>query len=404
MSTLARPNRLRNTAAYYLAFISLGLVTAVLGPTLPGLAKNTGSTLGQISLLFTTRSFGYLLGSLQGGRLYDRLPGHGLMAGVIGLMALSLASIPAAPWLWLVALLFLLLGFSEAGLDVGGNTLLMWLHGAQVGPFMNALHFFFGLGAFLSPVIVAQAIALRGDFRWAYWAMALLVLPAAIFLLALPGPRGNGDEQVGRAKDLPWLLVGLIALFYFLYVGAEVGFGGWIYTYGLERMESLPALTGRSDNPALAAYLNSAFWGALTVGRLVSVPLAARFRPKWILSSDLIGALLSLSLLLGLPGSISGLWLGTIGLGFSLASVFPTILSFAERRIPITGRVTGLFFVGAGAGSMFLPWLMGQLIEPSGAQAIIVTVLVDLLLALLLFTQLMRFPPGAHAIQAAEGD
>jgi len=38
---------------------------------------------------------------------------------------------------------------------------------------MNALHFFFGVGAFVSPIIVAQAILMTGDITWAYWVLAL---------------------------------------------------------------------------------------------------------------------------------------------------------------------------------------------------------------------------------------
>ena len=48
----------------------------MIGPTLPGLAENTNTQLGQISILFSARSVGFLIGALAGGRIYDRLPGH----------------------------------------------------------------------------------------------------------------------------------------------------------------------------------------------------------------------------------------------------------------------------------------------------------------------------------------
>ena len=68
------------TFTYYASFIALGMTTASLGPTLLGLATQTGSALNEVSILFTARSFGYLIGSFIGGRLYDRLPGHRTMA------------------------------------------------------------------------------------------------------------------------------------------------------------------------------------------------------------------------------------------------------------------------------------------------------------------------------------
>ena len=49
-----------------------------------------------------------------------------------------------------------------------GNTLLVWVHPARVGPVMNALHFFFGLGAFLSPILIAWAMRGTGDLIHAY--------------------------------------------------------------------------------------------------------------------------------------------------------------------------------------------------------------------------------------------
>lgn len=41
-----------------------------------------------------------------------------------------------------------------------------------------------------------------------------------------PSPKGEGGEE--EAKPPPFSLVGLLVLFLFLYVGAEVGFGAWI--------------------------------------------------------------------------------------------------------------------------------------------------------------------------------
>ena len=62
------------TIGYYLAFISLGIVTAALGPALPYLAKQTRTALAAISVLFVSRALGLILGAIIGGKLYDRVP------------------------------------------------------------------------------------------------------------------------------------------------------------------------------------------------------------------------------------------------------------------------------------------------------------------------------------------
>jgi FHS family Na+ dependent glucose MFS transporter 1 len=240
---------------------------------------------------------------------------------------------------------------------------------------MNALHFFFGVGAFISPLVVGQAILRSGGITWAYWLLALLILPSALWVLRLPSPAKETAAKDDPAGQTNYLLVGLIVLFFFFYTGIEAGMGGWTFTYA----------TSLGMPEEMAAYLNSAFWGALTLGRLLSIPLAARFRPRSILLSDLAGCLVSLAIILLWPGSPLAIWIGVLGVGLSIASVFPTTLSLAERRMVITGQMTGWFFVGASAGAMFLPWLIGQLFEAGGPQVVMWVILVDTTLATSIF-------------------
>jgi FHS family Na+ dependent glucose MFS transporter 1 len=299
-------------AGYFLAFIAVGLSASVLGPTLPSLAAQTGSQMGTISVLFTAMSLGYLLGSLAAGRLYDLVASHPVMAGALILMAASLALMPSVPWLWLMATTVLLLGLATGAVDVGGNTLLVWVYGERVGPYMNTLHFFFGVGAFVSPLVVAQILAWSGGIAWAYRLLALLMLPAAFWLMRLASPAAPAGAEAtsGRAGQAPrrqYLLLGLLVALFFLYVGPEAGFGGWIYSY---------ALALGLGTETTAAYLTSAFWGALTAGRLLGVPISARARPRTILTADIAGCLLSAAIIVAWPGSALATWVGTCGLGF----------------------------------------------------------------------------------------
>ncbi len=378
------------TAGYYAAFIALGMVAASLGPTLPWLADNTKTQLGQISLLFTARSVGYFVGSLMGGRLYDRVPGHLLFAVMLVAMAGCMAVIPLTAIFWLLVAILLLLGIGEAYVDVGGNALLVWVHGRDVGPYMNALHFFFGVGAFLSPIIIAWVIASTDGITWAYWLLALLILPVALYMSQLASPAAPAKIVDGIKIQVNYVLVGLSALFMSLVVGAEVSFGGWIYTYAV-------ALDLASVENA--AYLTSAFWGALTLGRLIGIPIAARFRPRTILLFDLLGCIASVTVILVFSASTTMVWIGAAGLGFSMASIFPTVLSWAERRMTMSGFVTSWFLVGASVGAMTLPWIIGQLFETVGPQVTMMLILADLLAALAVFGVLMAYGGEPRAIE-----
>ena len=397
------------TIGYFAVFAAVGLETASLGPTLPGLAAQTGTQLDAISFLFTAHALGYMFGSFLAGRLYDRVPGHPVMAAMLGLMAAMLALIPLIPALWLLTAAWLLLGVSGGALDVGGNTLLVWVHGRQVGPFMNALHFFFGAGSFLAPLIVARAISASGDITWAYWILAILVLPVTLWLLRLASPSsrlntGSGHPPQHQPAEQPGArrgayrsgeqrIVVLVALLLLLYVGAEASFGGWIYTY---------AVALDLSDAATAAYLTSAFWGALTLGRLLAIPLAARFRPRSILLADLAGCLISVGILLLWPGSTVATWLGSLGLGLAMASIFPTAIALAERQIPITGRVTGWFLVASSVGAMTLPWLIGQLFESAGPQITMVAIFLDLVAAAFVLAALVKAEPRPEASTLAQ--
>jgi len=247
---------------------------------------------------------------------------------------------------------------------------------------MNGLHFFYGVGGFVSPIVIAQAINLSGDITWAYWSLALLIAPISLWLLRLPSPREQTVSKENPAGQVNYRLAGLVVLFFFIYVGAEIGFGGWIYTY---------AITLKLTTTTFAAYLTSAFWGAFTIGRLLSIPLAIRVRPRYILLGDLAGGIISVAIILIWRDSLTAAWIGTLGVGLSMASIFPTTLNLAERRMAITGRVMSWFFVGASLGAMFLPWCIGQLFEAVGPQVVMLAILIDLLAATAIFFVLISY-------------
>jgi fucose permease len=370
------------TIAYYVTFIGLGMVTASLGPTLSGLAANTGSPLNAISWLFTMRALGYLLGSFLGGRLYDRYAGHPIIAGMLGLMLFTMLTIPLISSLWLLAAIVMLLGLGEGTMDVGINTLIVWLRRANVGPYMNALHFFFGIGTVIAPLVVARAIGLTGDITWAYWVLGGLLLPMIIWVARLPSPPAESEDDSTSGLGVNYLLTGMVAFFLFLYVGAESGYSGWIDKYAL-------ALGHATESTA--AYWTSLFWFAFTLGRLLSLPLTVRVRPRVILWGGLFGQLICALLILFWPTSSSVLTVGIAGTGLSMAAIFPVMLTWAGRRMKITGFVTSWFFIGSSAGGMFFPWFIGQFFESSGPQVTMYTVLGSLLLGITVFALLMWY-------------
>lgn len=369
------------TAAYYLAFILLGLTVAAEGPTLLKLAEHTSSALDQISSIFLFGSLGYLVGSFMGGRIYDRLPGHRFMAGVLVFLGIIIVLVPLASSRWALFVIVLILGFAKGALDVGCNTLLLWVHNETVGPFMNGLHAFFGLGAFIAPLIVAWVLSVTGDIYWVYWFFALASFPMALWIWSLPSPASRAVPAHHENASFPVLPVLIMVLCFVLYVGGEAGYGAWIYTY---------AFTLNFGTEVTAAYLTSGYWGSFTLGRLLGIWVSTRMKPLTILLLDFVGCIASVGLILLFQESALFLWIGTILFGIAQASIFPTFLTLAEERMHVTGTIAGLFLVGAGLGSMILPWLIGQAFVKVGAGAMMGMIFIGIvlnLLMLLLFTK-----------------
>jgi FHS family Na+ dependent glucose MFS transporter 1 len=240
---------------------------------------------------------------------------------------------------------------------------------------MNGLHFFFGVGSFIAPLLLAQFLAGSGRIHGAYWSISLVSLPLAAWLWILPDPQQHARMEAGSAPPIPVLPVLLMVLSFFVYVGAELGFGNWIYTY---------ALTLGLGTTITAAYLTSAFWGSFTIGRLLGVWISTRLNSYTILLIDLTGCLASLGLIILGRESAVLLWAGSIGLGLCMASIFPTMLILAGERMHVSGKITGWCLVGSGVGGMFMPWLIGQIFVQAGPPTMMTAILAAAGLNLLL--------------------
>jgi FHS family Na+ dependent glucose MFS transporter 1 len=389
LSTFTKNDAIRRTFGYYFLFICLGLDSAILGPTLPALASQTASRLGQMGLVFLVGAIGYTAGTMIGGRVFDRLPGHPVLGIAQLCAAVLIFFIPLAASLWLLLGILVCKGFAEGFVNTGANALLVWTHGEKVAPFMNGLHFFFGLGAFLSPFLVAQVVGVAGGYRWAYWLLAGFAALVGLRMLTMAGsPHPAQAHARDAAQDshgpVPYALVISAMLFLFFYVGAEITFGGWVYTY---------AVTLNLASAAGAAYLTSAFWAAFTIGRLISIPAATRFTPKQVILTALFSCLSILALGIIFAGSSASLWLMAIGLGFCMAPIWPTGFTLAGQSLAMTGKVTGVILLGDSFGGMVLPSVVGKVIEGSGARAMVYLVFGSLVLNLLAFAGMLRLRP-----------
>jgi len=173
--------------------------------------------------------------------------------------AIGTAIIPFCPNIYMLAAFASFQGFCSGILDTGGNVSLVWMWGDAVAPYMQMIHFAFGLGAFMCPLFVEISLEITGSYKASFWFFALMFVPivAAFAYLPSPKPAAASKERIVRKRTK--FEVGLIVIGAFilaLYVGAEVSMGGYIYSYFVE-------LLGQSGSDG--DFLTSAFWGSLAV-------------------------------------------------------------------------------------------------------------------------------------------
>ncbi|MCJ7694832.1 MAG: MFS transporter, partial [Anaerolineaceae bacterium] len=254
------PNKTIYAIVYFLSYITLGMSTAVLGPMLSQIGDSVSVSLGVVSLLLAIKATGYFIGSVGSGRIFDRFSGHKIQVIAISLMTLCMLLIPLTKSFIFIIFIMVFLGMMEGTLDVGGNTLLLWKFKSNVAPYMNGLHFFFGLGAFIAPLIVANVLHFDSSLRWTFWLVGIIFIPSIIGFAFLPSPIPSKKTEVKDKLTVKKTVIILIVILFFTYVGTELSFGSWIYTYSLK---------SNLTNETTSAYLTSAFWGALTIGRLL---------------------------------------------------------------------------------------------------------------------------------------
>lgn len=267
---------------------------------------------------------------------------------------------------------------------------------------MQALHFSFAAGAFASPIIAKllfgpevvggagagdnSTIALvtvdhvtaapdahrmmryvHSTLRsmWAYIVIGSFVLLISLLFFVLYS-RSCGDardkaqnQASGSGSGKPLVakhhtaLILLLFFFFFGYVGAEVAYGSFIFTYAKD-------YAGMA--PQQAAGLNSLFWGTFAACRGLAIFFAACMSPGAMILLSLVGSTVSSLLLCLFSRQRVALWLCTGLYGASMATTFPSGISWVEQYTTVTGRSAATFVVGAALGEMVLPVLVGFLL------------------------------------------
>ena len=412
------------------AFCVMGFDMALLGPSLLELAVQTNGTISSMSFVFFFRSGGLLTGTLVAGYLIDRWPARGnlLLCWGTGLMMAWTMVFPFIANVYALVLAGYVHGIIMGLIDNTSQVLLIRHFGDRVAPYMQALHFTFGLGSFISPLVLSpfldasststatttvdgSAVEYDPTFHYAWIITALGGLPCTLWMMywtkkfdfpppppstaagtnpaLLPPPSSTDD---GPIDDTPWHEAGqqqslldvaearaeyrfqvrvvlTVGVFLTLYVGVETGYGGYLYSY---------AVTQLGASPDAAAYLNSGYWGFFALGRLAGVAVSLRFTAQQMVVSDLAGCMVAVLINLIWRTSFTALWVGTALYGFSVGSIYASAINYTERLVGVNGRLLSYLTFFAALGDAVVPFTIGSLfgtsVGPLGMQYVCLVV------------------------------
>jgi FHS family glucose/mannose:H+ symporter-like MFS transporter len=346
----------------YLDFLVTGIVMTFLGPMLPALSARWSLTDEQAGYLLFAQFFSSMFGMLASGQLVLRI-GYRLTL-IVGLllMASGMSLLVSGPWL-LGMIAVCVLGVGHGVTTPAGN-----LRTAEVNPerrasALSVINAVWGIGAVSSPFLAAIAQrAHRTPLFFYGTAAALLALLLAFAFArfepdtrARTAPSSSPVESILNRRMLP-----VICALFFVYVGTEVSFGGWLASYA-HRMG------GDAGQHSFWALTTSFFWGALLVGRILA-PAALKFHKETAVAR--IGLVLALAggLTIVAAHGMALLIPGAILAGLGLASIFPISVSLLPRWFEESvASSSSLVFASGNTGGAVLPWLVGVISTHTGS-------------------------------------
>src|SRR5262249_7997925 len=145
-----------------------------------------------------------------------------------------------------------------------------------------------------------------------------------------------------------------------VYVGVEVGIGGWLTEY----LTATRGMTLPAAGTCVALY-----WLGLAIGRLLLGMLPAGVREERLLLALTLFATAALAAALVSAGPVAAR-LGFALTGFGFSGIFPASIALGGRYQPAAAaRTTSVLITGAAIGNIAIPWTMSLIVGRAGLGA-----------------------------------
>jgi MFS transporter, FHS family, glucose/mannose:H+ symporter len=375
-----RPSAPLVTIVLHIGFVVAGMATTLLGPILPALTERWRMSDVVAGSLFTAQFLSAMTATLVAPALAGRIGARGALALGFTLLAMGIVTIGLAPHAIGV------LATVVYGLGLGFVLPLTNIAVAAAQPdraasALNLVNVSWGVGAVIWPIAVRSlgsvesVAAPTSALAMACAVMAIacrVVIPAALLSVR----RSTDGADHGGAKAPPPQLspkaealspqlprhatkarssmVGravLLGTLIFLYVGTENAVAGWVAEFA-HRM-----VAGATTTWALAP---TAFWAALTTGRLLAAVALRRITESALIRSGLVLATLGVVAITFAASTPGGVIAGAAATGLGLSAIFPLLWALVTRSVgALAPAAAGPLYAAGGLGGAVMPWVVG---------------------------------------------
>jgi len=373
----------------YYTFFANGFTALVISAVLPHVIETYGLSYEMAGTILSLIAVGNLVATYLSGFLADRF---GLKATIVvlstfvgvGYLGLLLTSSKL-----LLCVFAVMIGLTRGAIS-NVNNYVINNESSGKPKYLNYLHTFYAVGAFLSPLFISLLMTVLDSWKAAVAGSLAIAFSIVGVYSVLPignkrtvgrqeeqahascqgqDPRhapvmsrggntdsggmienGDGDPASGRrTRTKLGVVFYLSCVVLFFYVGAENAINGWLVTY----------LTSENlVSTAFAQALLSGVWLIMIAGRLICAALSERVPKTLIVFVCSLGATATFSVFL-ISSSPLIITISLVGVGFFLSPLYPTIISVCGDALSGRAGLMGTFLSVGGLGKIVVPYVVG---------------------------------------------
>lgn len=344
-------------SVFYVFFVN-GIFAMIMGSLLPLISREYGLSDTLSGSLISAHSLGNLIAGFVAGILPVYLGRRRSIVVLSSFVTLGfiLMITTGSPYVLLMAFLFT--GISRGSVSNFNNTMVNEVSDSSPAA-LSFLHSVFAVGAIMAPILVIFSTKLVGENGWKLSAMIIIVLTSiSVFFFSRMDVR-----EIVRSKDKTkaydflkskvfWTNAGIL----FFYLAGESTINGFIVKYFVD---------ADIMTMGYAQMLASILWMAILVGRITVSYFGDRVKKNTILITTSTSTVVFYFLLLS-SRNVTLITVAIIGIGLSMAGIYPTTVSKVGKTIKDYPMAMGVLLLLGGVGAIVMPMLTGALSDALG--------------------------------------